>query len=202
MLGLRNLSQSGRPTFANPKSPRTSCGGMDRPTLLVGPKTYAFAGVAAATALFAATFALFMAAPQSPALPIVGALAHVALFPFIAAIRAPRDAKAAGYGWLVVDIVANIMALNGADETLASAIRLGGHVAAAIWILGVTMETRRLAFLGYPLGAMLGVYSFIAPWVPEAVFYPAFILLLAWLAGMTLLVGRFEATPRLFKAPA
>ncbi|MES2154399.1 MAG: hypothetical protein V4510_04615 [bacterium] len=175
---------------------------MDRPTLLTGPKTYAFAGVAAATALFATTFALFMAAPKSPALPIAGALAHVALFPVVAALRAPRDAKAAGYGWLTVDIVANIMALNGADTNLTSAIRLGGHVAAAIWIIGVTMETRRLPLLGYPLAAWLGIYSFIAPWVPTTAFYPAFILLLAWLAGMSVLVGRFDAAPRLSRATA
>lgn len=168
---------------------------MQPPTSPTSNRGWALFGAASATFLFAGTFLLFGLAPTSPALSIVGALAHVVLFPLVAALRAHPGAKAAGYGWLTVDIVSNIMTLNGGDAQLASTIRLGGHVAAAVWIIGATVGTGRLRVLGYALGAWLGAYSFAAPWVPEAAFYPAFILLLAWMGALTATIWLSRPTP-------
>lgn len=44
---------------------------------------------------------------------LLGNAEHVVLFPIIASLPAPRWARSAGYGWLVVDMATDIMALQG-----------------------------------------------------------------------------------------
>ena len=148
----------------------------------------ACAGTAAA--LFAALFALIGTASDSPALPIVAALAHVVLYPVVAFLPGPRWAAPAGYAWLATDIASNVMGLNGVAVATTTALRLGGHLSAAVWIFSIAPLGRVERFVAVPLGLMLFGYSLVAPWVPEAAFYPAFILLLAWLVVVTLKLAR------------
>jgi hypothetical protein len=144
----------------------------------------------AAAGCFIALFVLFGIAPTSPIVPILGVTAHVLLFPLVAALPAASWAKAGGYGWLVVDVASNVMGLNGVDEPTTSALRLGGHIVAALWIASVSVEAKEVArIVGLPLALLLAAYSIIAPWVPMWILYPAFLLLPVWLvlAGRALM---------------
>lgn len=149
----------------------------------------------AASVLFLANMVLVGAAPGTAAGYLVGVAAHLLLFPVVAALPAPSWARAAGYGWLVLDVAASVEALNGVAETDSFALRLGGHVAAAVWILSASWEAKGwLAAAGAPLGLLLGAYSLVAPWgVPVGALVAGFALLVAWLA----LAGRqmFRPSP-------
>ncbi len=58
-------------------------------------------------------------------LALLGVAEHLLLFPVVAALPAPRWARAAGYGWLVIDMATEIMQLNGvANSCLFSVIIL------------------------------------------------------------------------------
>jgi hypothetical protein len=54
---------------------------------------------------------------SSPALSelnaVLGMAPHLLLFPVVAALPAPRWAKAAGYGWLVIDVMAYLSGAAG-----------------------------------------------------------------------------------------
>src|SRR5437660_8314006 len=105
------------------------------PSRLPGMATVAYV----AAVLFAVSLARFFFIPRLglPAdSPIVAQLnggllpvaAHLLLFPVVAALPAPPWARAAGYGWLVIDIATDIMALNGVASTIYLPMKYGGHV--------------------------------------------------------------------------
>ena len=150
-----------------------------------------------ATGFFVALMILFgrlSAYGQSPppqVLILVGTVIavafHLLLLPVIANLAAPDWAKAAGYGWIVVDIACSIMTLNGVANSVTTALRYGGHVPAAVWIAAAAWNAGGAArYVGVALAVCLGGYSFLAPWVPFVGFVPAIVLMIAWLP----LVGR------------
>jgi hypothetical protein len=97
-------------------------------------------------------------------------------------------ARAGGYGWLVLDIAANIMFLNGVEEHTTTALRYGAHIPAILWIITSSWKCNRaIQIVGILQATIMGSYSFIAPWAPMWILYPAMILLIAWL----FLSGRF-----------
>lgn len=159
----------------------------------------AYAAYAAAV-LFVFSLARFFFIPRLglPAdSPIVAELnggllpvaAHLLLFPVVAALPAPPWARAAGYGWLVIDIVTDIMALNGVPDTIYLPMRYGGHVSAALWIATASWRGRgALRIVGLLLALILGGYSFV-PNGPIWLLIPSGPLLPLWFA----LVGRFIA---------
>src|SRR5690349_11200245 len=102
---------------------------------MAGPIAYAGA------VLFVALFSVYGIAPASPVVSLLGVLVHLLLFPVVAALPAPSWAKSAGYGWLVVDIVSNVMSLGGLEDTTTSAVRFGGHIVAALWIASASWNT-------------------------------------------------------------
>jgi hypothetical protein len=121
------------------------------------------------------------------ALALLAVAEHLVLFPVIAALQAPRWARAAGYGWLVLDIATDIMQLNGADKTYLG-LRYGANVAAAIWIASAAWQSRgAIRVIGVIVALDLVIYSFIA-FVPFTfwVLIPSLVLLPLWL----FLVGR------------
>lgn len=166
------------------------------------PDGAAYAAYAAygAAALFAVSLARFFVIPRLglPAdSPLVAQLnggllpvaAHLLLFPVVAALPAPPWARAAGYGWLVVDVATDIMGLNGVPDTTYLPMRFGGHVAAALWIAVASWRARGAArVVGLLLALNLGGYSFI-PHGPVALLVPTALLLPVWFA----LVGRLLA---------
>ena len=121
---------------------------------------------------------------------ILGIATHLILFPIIDALPAPRWAKAAGYGWLVIDVATQIMQLNNVDNVTYLAMKYGGHISAAVWIIAASWQRRgALRIVGLLLAIVLGGYSFIAPFDPTKFLglLPSLVLLPVWL----ILIGRF-----------
>ena len=121
---------------------------------------------------------------------------HLLLFPIIEALPAPRWAKSAGYGWLVVDIASDIMQLNGAVKLMYLTLRYGGHISSAFWTIAASWQaTKGIKITGILYGIDLALYSFIA-FIPLAfvVLIPSLILLPLWLVliGKNLNHGSFS----------
>lgn len=147
----------------------------------------------AATATFVVLAVIFAAVipavgPHPPfallLLATIDAIAfHLLLFPVIAALPAPAWAKAAGYGWLVIDIASSVMTVNGIADATTMALRLGGHIAAVTWIAAAAWSARGWTrAVGYALAAFLGTYSFWGQFEPQAALAPALLLMAAWVA--------------------
>jgi hypothetical protein len=147
-----------------------------------------------AAALLVVAFARFFVLPPEGRGNMLVALLGVAplllLFPIVAMLPAPRRARAAGCGSLVVDTATDVMALNGVPVSTYLPMRYGGHVSAALWIAVASWRIRGASrIIGLLLALDLGGYSFVAPFDPTHVvgLLPSFVLLPIWLV----LVGRF-----------
>ncbi|MGI8588222.1 MAG: hypothetical protein ACR2M0_11130 [Chloroflexia bacterium] len=160
------------------------------------PSQAAIAAYAAA-AFFVLAFARFFILPPEGygnlLVTLIGVAPHLLLFPVIAALPAPPWARAAGFGWLVLDMTTGIMALNGVAAAIFIAMRYGGHVSAGVWIAAASWQAKGATRIVGLLTALdLAGYSFAAPFVPMYVLYPAELLLALWL----LLIGlRLSARP-------
>lgn len=118
---------------------------------------------------------------------VLGVASHLALLPVVAAIDVAPWARAAGYAWIFIDAMLNIATVNSADVELVSALRLGGHVPAAVWIALASAQTGgAVRGVGVLLAMMLAVHTFASPWVPLWVIYIPFVTIPVWLT----LVGR------------
>lgn len=108
--------------------------------------------------------------------------AHLLLFPLVAALPAPQWAKAAGYGWLVIDMATDIMALNSVPDATYLPMRYGGHLAAALWIATASWRAGgAMRVVGTLLAFNLGGYSLI-PHASYLLLIPTGFLLPAWFA--------------------
>ncbi len=118
---------------------------------------------------------------------LLGIAPHLLLFPVVAALIAPEWARAAGYGWLVVDMATDIMALDGVAPMTAFSLKYGGHIAAALWIATASWQTQGATrIVGLLLALDLSSYSFISTFVPVIPLIPSVVLLPLWFV----LVGR------------
>jgi hypothetical protein len=118
---------------------------------------------------------------------LIGVAPHLLLFPVVAALPAPSWARAAGWGWLVIDMTSDILAVNGVPPTIYLPLRYGGHVSAALWIAASSWSARgALRPVGLLTAIDLGANSFLAPFVSFVALLPSGVLLPAWLV----LVGR------------
>lgn len=132
--------------------------------------------------LFTVLIVLFNTMPKSLAIPVVAVAFHLVLFPVVAKLPSANWARAGGYGWLTLDIAANIMYLNGVDEHICTALRYGAHIPAILWIINASLKgSRPMQIVGILQALILGSYSFVAPWAPAWVLYPAMVLLIIWL---------------------
>ncbi len=111
-----------------------------------------------------------------------GVGSHLALLPLIAVLRAPSWAKIGGYTWVMVDTILFVAALNGvADETIFPC-RLGLHVAAATWPLGVALtNTKALRWAGFALAAALGIVPLLGSLVPPQAIFITMPFIFIWL---------------------
>lgn len=122
---------------------------------------------------------LLLAELNAGLLPIA---AHLLLFPLVAALPAPQWARAAGYGWLVIDMATDIMALNSVPTTTYLPMRYGGHVAAALWIATASWQAKgALRIVGLLLALNLGGYSLL-PHASYLLLIPTGALLPLWFA--------------------
>jgi hypothetical protein len=163
------------------------------------PSQLAIGATYAAAVLFVFGFARFFVLPPEGSgnivVALLGAAEHLILFPVVAALPAPRWARAAGYGWIVCDVATDIMALNGVPPAIFIPMRYGGHVPAAFWIAGASWPASRVVpWLGLILVLDLGGYSFFAPFDPSHFvgLLPVLLLLPLWLV----LIGRGLARSR------
>ena len=125
------------------------------------------------------------------ALALLAVAEHLILFPVVAALPAPRWARAVGYGWLVLDIATDIMQLNGVVKPTYLALRYGANVAAALWIASASWQGKgAMRAIGLVVALDLALYSFIA-FIPFTflVLVPSLVLLPLWFV----LVGRLIA---------
>ena len=123
---------------------------------------------------------------------LLGIAPHLVLFPVVAALPAPRWGRAAGYGWLVIDMATDVMDLGGVAKLTYLSLRYGGHISAALWIASASWDAKgALRIVGWLLAFDLAIYSFIAPFgsLTFLVLLPSLVLLPLWLA----LVGRYLA---------
>lgn len=159
----------------------------------------------AAAILFAIHLVTYFIAPLRDATttssPIVAELLallavaeHLLVFPVVAALPAPRWAKAAGYGWLVIDMATDIMQLNGTPKTTYLAMRYGGHISAALWITSASWQVKgAMRVIGVLVALDLTIYSFIA-FLPFTfvILIPSLVLLPLWLWLAGRLIARGE----------
>ncbi len=122
------------------------------------------------------------------ALALLAVAEHLILFPVIAALPTSPWARAAGYGWLVLDIATDIMQLNGVVKLTYLSLRYGANIAAALWIVSASWQAKgAMRIIGIIVAVDLALYSFIA-FIPFTflLLVPSLILLPLWF----LLVGR------------
>jgi hypothetical protein len=150
----------------------------------------AYAGAAMFVVLLVLFSMLGAGPPSTPMLivtGVIGAAAHLVLMPVVAAMPAPQWARAAGYGWLVIDTMLNVASVNGLDPGIAGALRLGGHASSALWMATASHHSRgAVRAIGWPLAIVLAVHAFGSPWMPAWVVFPPFVTIPAWLV----LIGR------------
>ncbi len=112
-----------------------------------------------------------------------GILFHLALFLLVAKLEAPEWAKAAGYGWLVLDVMAAVLTLNGVPHEIYDFVRLGGHIFGGIWIATASLSgSRPVQIVGVITGVYLFGFTFVSPFLPLTVLTPTSPLVLVWLA--------------------
>ncbi len=118
--------------------------------------------------IFVPTIAGEFALSDTTVGPIFGIFFHLAALFFVSRVPAPQWAKAAGYGWLAVDVTVGVMDINGVSDHIYMPMRLGGHVLAATWIIAVSLLSRPIAFrlVGLITAGLLAVYSFFATDLP------------------------------------
>jgi len=135
-----------------------------------------------ALALWVPVVASFRFAPGNRWAEYVGIFFHLAMFLLVFKLPAPEWAKAAGYGWLLLDVAAGALAINHVPRTIAGNVRLGGHLFAGIWFVMASLQGSLAAKLaGLPAGLLLFAYTFASPFLPTAWLSPASILVLVWL---------------------
>ncbi|MBY3465809.1 hypothetical protein HFN80_17690 [Rhizobium laguerreae] len=141
------------------------------------------------------TFAIILL-PRTWWTEYLGILFHLALFLLVPRLSAPDWAKAAGYGWLLLDVTVGIMALNQVPQEVTMPIRLGGHVFAGLWIVSASFAgSAAMKLVGVIAGVWLFSFSFVSPFLPYKALAPATLMVLLWLAIIALQNGSKRTGP-------
>ncbi len=91
---------------------------------------------------------------------IAGLAYHLALIPLVEHLPAGPAIKFAGYLWLFMDSLVDMVSINHIGEKIVWALRMGVHLFAAIWICGVSLGLGGVAmWIGVPLGLFLAVHA-------------------------------------------
>lgn len=116
------------------------------------------------------------------AIQYVAIVAHLLLLPVVACLPAPEWARAAGYGWIVVDNVLAVAAIEGVPYEHIEAMRHGLHIATAVWIFGASLGMQTVPrFLGLFVSFGLLVMSFADSQVPFLVSRVILLTFVIWL---------------------
>ena len=151
----------------------------------------------AAILLFIPVMVTFAIAPGVWWVNYPGILFHLALFLLVPKLDAPEWAKAAGYGWLVLDVQAGVMGLNNVPHAIFDYVRLGGHIFAGIWIVTTSLRgSLPVKISGVIAGSLMFLYSFASPFLPLKVLFPASIIVIIWLGFIAAQNGTRSASQR------
>ncbi|MGW4109840.1 hypothetical protein ACWEFJ_03070 [Actinosynnema sp. NPDC004786] len=114
----------------------------------------------------------------------LGVFFHLSILFLVPRLDAAPWARAAGYGWVALDVLAGILMINDVEHDTAWAVRLGGHVLAGVWIVAASLVSRAwpVRVVGVVTGTWLAAYSFVGTVLPESFLRPAGILILVWFA--------------------
>lgn len=180
-----------RGTATLPRTSSTTVPAVRRPT--------ASAFAYAAAVLFAAHLATYFvpsvrdvtlasSATVAGALALLAVAQHAVVLPVVAALPAPRWARAGGYLWLVVDMGTDLLQLAGAPKSLYLVLRLGINLVAALWIASASLRAcGGMRAIGAFVALDFACYSLVALLSPLAfvVTLPSLVLLPVWfvLAG-------------------
>lgn len=111
--------------------------------------------VAVAVLLAAVIFILTMVFLRSgqpwayAATGVTGAAYHFLLLPAVAELPAPAWAKAAGYGWLLLDAAIGGAQVAKLNPEITNQLRSGAHLPAAVWVAAAGLSgTWWLAVIG------------------------------------------------------
>ncbi|MFJ5780173.1 hypothetical protein [Streptomyces sp. NPDC093094] len=142
--------------------------------------------------LFTPTLVSFAVAPGTVGVEYTGILFHLAVMFVVARLPAPEWARAAGYGWLTLDVLSAVMTINEVLHDIAWAVRLGGHVMAGMWFITTSLlaAPRGVRVVGVVLGSWLALYSFLGNVLPQEALYPGGLLVPVW---FLLLAWRHDA---------
>lgn len=134
---------------------------------------------------------------------ILAVAEHMILLPVIAALPAPQWSKAAGYGWVVIDMATDIMALNGIDSAIFISLRYGGHISAAVWFAVASWNQKgAIRYFGLLTAINLGSYSFVSHIAPPVILAPLSIWMIVWLILVGKLLARSEKVYSNFETTA
>ena len=145
--------------------------------------------------LFFPVIVSFAVAPGVVAFEYIGILFHLTLFLLVARLKAPEWAKAAGYGWLILDVATGALIINSVPYEIAIAVRFGGHVLGGVWIATSSqLAPRTIAVVGTITDVWLAGYTFVAPFVPKIFLAPASLLVIVWLGLLAWKSGALYAS--------
>lgn len=138
--------------------------------------------------LFTPAVIAFFVSPEVRWGEYLGVFFHLSILFLVARLDAAPWAKAAGYGWVALDVLAGILMINDIPYDTAWAVRLGGHVLAGTWILAASLvnRSRIVLVLGAITGLWLAGYSFVGTVLPEEALRPAGICILLWFAAIAI----------------
>ena len=122
-------------------------------------------------------------------LAVLALAQHLVVFPVVAALPAPRWARLAGYTWLVIDMLTDLLQVGGTPKSVYLVIRLAINLVAALWIATASWHaTGAIRGIGIFVAIDFACYSLVIPLSPLAflVALPSLVLLPLWF----LLIGR------------
>jgi len=91
---------------------------------------------------------------------IAGLVYHLALIPLVQHLPGGPEVVFAGYLWLFVDALVDMVSINHIGQKTVWALRMGAHLFAAIWICGVSWGLGGAAmWIGLPLGGFLALHA-------------------------------------------
>lgn len=144
--------------------------------------------------LFTPTLVLGIVAPGSKVGSSLGIVFHLSMLFIVSRMPAPDWARAAGFGWLTLDVLCGAMLINAVPYEIAWPVRLGGHVLGGVWLItaSILCGSKMARFLGVFTGLWLGLYTFVGTVLPPVYLAPPGILMIVWLG---LLAWKYEKAP-------
>lgn len=100
----------------------------------------------------------------------LGVFFHLSILLLVSRPDAAPWAKAVGYGWVVLDVLAGILVINDIPYETVWAVRLGGRVLAGVWIVASSLASRSwlVRIAGLVSGVWLAGYSFVGTTCPRS----------------------------------